>query len=354
MTRTQAKADKIVTAWASLAPSAVFGGYTLAAFAQLAANAAGRSTTRAALREARSANIAQRVLADSASEAAIQSVVWSVLGNPDFGPASALYVAMGYQQSKARNDLLNYGREVGEGWTPVSLVPRLWIDIARPGAVSGGVVKDRSIYGHHFTAYQTGGIETMGSLPAIAMPQGAWLENVSFEINPPFTIAFVGRHYTTTGIRHYYSSGTRSSPVLVTLRHDSGNFTFQALTRGFDEGDGHLEQFASPANGAKVGTIPFVTILTSNFASSSLRYNGGRVIATGGLGAEWFRGCIIGRRWLSGDPLGFNGVFGEMLVLQGALPLAGIQKLEGYLAWKWLLAETLPPSHPYSSAKPQK
>jgi hypothetical protein len=94
-------------------------------------------------------------------------------------------------------------------------------------------------------------------------------------------------------------------------------------------------------------------VLTSNYNASSFRLNGGQSITTGGLGAEGFRGLFIGRRWLGVETLWFNGSMGEMILLAGVQSQETIQKLEGYLAWKWLLAELLPQSHPYALTKPQ-
>lgn len=354
MTRIQTKASRIVAAWAELAPSEVFGGFSLASFSQLVANAVGRSTTRAALREARSANIAERVIADTASEAAIQSVVWSVLGDPDHGPASALYAAMGYQTSRARVDLLNYGREVGEGWTPETLLPRIWLDAARPGAISGGVVRDRSIYGHHFTGFGPWTLDSLGSLPAISLPPSAWLQNDSLVLGPAFTLAFVIRHYTATGIRHYFDSGIAGAPVRISLRHDSAFNNFQALTRGINEGDGDLEEFRTPANSGAFGVAPAMIVMASNYQSSFVRVNGGRSITTGALGAEGFRGFWIGRRWLTAETFWLNGSIGELLIFSGVPSTQDLHRIEGYLVWKWLQAEVLPPSHPYAGSKPQK
>ena len=354
MTRTQAKASKIVAAWAELAPTEVFGGYTLASFSQRVANAIGRTTTRAALREARSANIAQRVLADAASEAAMQSVIWSVLGHPDYGPASGLYSAMGYKPSRAPLDLLNYGREVGEGWTPEALLPRIWIDAARPGAISGGVVRDRSIFGNHFTAFGPAAVDSLGSLPAISLPPTAWLQNDSLIIDPAFTILMIGRHYTSTGIRHYFDSGFRGLPVRVFLRHNAVNREFQVITTGINEGDGQLEEILTPRGSAPLGVSPWIIALTSNANGSSFRLNGGQHIKTGALGAEGFRGLLIGRRSLTIENLWFDGSLGELLILQGVQSAETIARLEGYLAWKWLVAEILPAGHPWAGSKPQK
>lgn len=47
------------------------------------------------------------------------------------------------------------------------------------------------------------------------------------------------------------------------------------------------------------------------------------------------------------DSRTINGLIAEVVILETAASTADRQKLEGYLAWKWGLAENLPPDHPY-------
>lgn len=354
MTPTQRKAELILAAWTSLAPDAVFGGFTRSMFEAIAANGAARSATRLAQTEARRANIAARNAADVISGDAIQRVVWSVLGNPDFGPASALYVAMGYEQSLAPTDLLNYGREVGEGWTPDVLLPRFWMDAARPGAVGGGLIRDRSIYGHHLTPFGPVSVDQIGGTPSISLPPQSWLRNDTLVLNPAFTIVMVGRHYSNSGIRHYFDSGLTGVPVRITMRHIADTQSYQVVTRGINEGDGDVENFRTPQGQAILGTEPWMVVITSNANESSFRLNGGSKIHGGVLGAEGFRGLFIGRRWLENETAWFNGSLGELLILSGVQSPENIARLEGYTAWKWLIAEKLPSGHPYAYTKPQK
>lgn len=49
---------------------------------------------------------------------------------------------------------------------------------------------------------------------------------------------------------------------------------------------------------------------------------------------------------------GFTGDTAEAIVIRGALNTSDRQKLEGYLAWQWALASSLPSDHPYKSAAP--
>lgn len=49
----------------------------------------------------------------------------------------------------------------------------------------------------------------------------------------------------------------------------------------------------------------------------------------------------------SGTAFGLNGEMSEVVFVSGTLSDTDRQRLEGYLAWKWGLAETLPNDHPY-------
>ena len=48
----------------------------------------------------------------------------------------------------------------------------------------------------------------------------------------------------------------------------------------------------------------------------------------------------------------FRGLVGEIVIVTSALSTTDRQKLEGYLAWKWGTASTLPAGHPYRSVPP--
>lgn len=96
------KMDKIVTAWETLAPTATFGGMTLA---ELKADIAPCKDTRkelAVIEDQRTAKIDNRDDADTFALGKCDLVVNGVVGDPDFGPNSPLYEAMGYVRKSER------------------------------------------------------------------------------------------------------------------------------------------------------------------------------------------------------------------------------------------------------------
>jgi len=48
----------------------------------------------------------------------------------------------------------------------------------------------------------------------------------------------------------------------------------------------------------------------------------------------------------------FNGIIGEVIVVNSLLSDSDRQKVEGYLAWKWNLEANFPAGHPYKSTPP--
>ena len=104
-----------------------------------------------------------------------------------------------------------------------------------------------------------------------------------------------------------------------------------------------------------------------SLASSS---NSGLVSGNGYIGNyQVISTLVIGARYMSQDGVslpsivtfngngnytgsGFNGYLSELLVYNQELSTDLVQKVEGYLAWKWGMEITLPPMHPYRYTSP--
>jgi hypothetical protein len=96
------KMDRMLNAWRTLAPDKTFGGMTLAQFEAILAPS---KTTRQKIEDLDNQRVqaaADRDAADEVSAARMQQVVRGVLGDPDFGPDSALYEAFGYTRESER------------------------------------------------------------------------------------------------------------------------------------------------------------------------------------------------------------------------------------------------------------
>jgi len=98
-----------------------------------------------------------------------------------------------------------------------------------------------------------------------------------------------------------------------------------------------------------VAGISSIIIGRTNGLSSSVRHNG-TLLATGDGGSQnWTVNLNIGK---SPGGAHTNSIYAEVVILAGASDVSTIEKLEGYLAWKWGLEGSLPAGHPYKSAAP--
>jgi hypothetical protein len=94
--------EKIVEAWQNLAPTTSFGGIHLADFqAKITASQTARVEVMNKDVECKAA-IVSRETADAAAMAFKTLIVNGVVGDPNFGPNSALYEAMGYVRKDDR------------------------------------------------------------------------------------------------------------------------------------------------------------------------------------------------------------------------------------------------------------
>jgi len=93
----KSKANAIAVAWSTLANADSFGGYTLAQFQQVLADAQNKSATLGTLDAGYADAMRQRDAAHDALNAAMLNVVDGVKGNTaKYGANSSLYKAMGY------------------------------------------------------------------------------------------------------------------------------------------------------------------------------------------------------------------------------------------------------------------
>jgi hypothetical protein len=107
----KAKIDQATNAWETLAKDKVFGGMTLAQFKTAVQPSQAARDTIAALEKQMTAALDAREAADATSLAKVQLVVNGVMGDPAYGPDSALYEAMGYvRKSERKSGLTRKGK----------------------------------------------------------------------------------------------------------------------------------------------------------------------------------------------------------------------------------------------------
>jgi hypothetical protein len=107
-----AKIDQAVKAWETLAPTAKFGGMSLAEFKAAVQPSQTTREALATLEQQMTAAIDARDAADEVSLTKVQLVVNGVVGDPAFGEDSALYEAMGYvRKSERKSGLTRQGKD---------------------------------------------------------------------------------------------------------------------------------------------------------------------------------------------------------------------------------------------------
>lgn len=96
------KLNTILNAWKTLASDKAFGGMTVEQFETAIAPSKTTRTQLAALDNQRTQLVNSRDTADEGSLARAAMVVAGVVGDPNFGPDSSLYEAMGYTRKSER------------------------------------------------------------------------------------------------------------------------------------------------------------------------------------------------------------------------------------------------------------
>lgn len=110
---TQDKLDRIISAWETLAPDKSFGGLTLA---QFKAGVKPSYDTRKELRDLDNQIQAKQVERDNADADSLriaQRVVNGVIGDPEEGPDSDIYEAMGFVRKSQRKTGLTRKKKAG-------------------------------------------------------------------------------------------------------------------------------------------------------------------------------------------------------------------------------------------------
>ena len=106
------KLAKALTAWTDLASTASFGGMTLLEFKSAIQPSLDARQVLKDLQEQMDVAETARDLADKTSLPKQQQVVAGVLADPNYGPDSALYEAMGYvRKSQRKTGLTRKGKK---------------------------------------------------------------------------------------------------------------------------------------------------------------------------------------------------------------------------------------------------
>lgn len=248
-------------------------------------------------------------------------------------------------------------------WTPADTTEALWLDGADSSTitlVSSAVSQwnDKSGNARNVSqststarpAYLTAGF---GGKNCLDFDGGDFLSRSTGVTTGTYTGAF----------NVYYVASRDSSPngCLITERTSSLVGTSQwgsDVGLYFISSDG-----ANAASNHRIAQADFDNLstsggLVSHFHSPGLRdllwLNGSSVSVVAGTASNitGTAGLIIGRR--EGSFFFWDGKICEIIVVTTSQTTAQRQQIEGYLAWKWGLQNSLPVGHPYKNGPPTK
>ena len=155
--------------------------------------------------------------------------------------------------------------------------------------------------------------------------------NSSFSKTTPFTVFFVGQ-YTSDVVPGYIMDSTSA---------DGRPYTYQA----------NISTPFGSLGTAKVLTSP--SVVSMNWiAGTSQVYVNGELKYGGSLTAFTTSGITVGNRYSLTES--FPGHICEFIWFSGTLSGYQRQQIEGYLAWKWGLQSSLPPTHLFKNAIPTR
>lgn len=302
-----------------------------------------------------------RGYADTASSADASLAGLTVKGQPvnGFDPDVTAYTIdgsapvaladIGYTLSDAHaSAIVEEGER--EPWSPSALAPALWLDASDADSVTSatygriGAWADRS--GNGRNAEQV----TEATAPLYA----------AAGIDGKGAAVFGGAATLKLPADTFTARGTS---FVVWKPNLSGDSTYHALVSG----GGNISWFAQTAGGAMfragvngsntdfrlegaLGSGETYLSAADTFGSDYRYYLDGAELPAATPAASSSGAPYIASR--SGNQLTYSGAIGELVYVGGEMSAADRQRVEGYLAHKWGLADKLPSGHPYRAAAP--
>ena len=248
-------------------------------------------------------------------------------------------------------------------WTPSQIVTALWLDASDSDSVFldeyGNVESwiDRSGNARDFTQ------DVVSSRPALEASVPAGRPKIFFD-----TFKYLERS-------NGWNSGNSHSIIAVVEPPSTGDRKYlisAGVTESGDAANSPLMLFALRNNNQKVGYFDGSAWRGSASATSGLQIIGFVLDGTNGSAETYRDGANLEsglpyagndfdptRRVILGARVGASNDWsgakiGEIIKIDGVVEAGVRQKIEGYLAHKWGLADNLPSNHPYKNSAPNK
>lgn len=249
--------------------------------------------------------------------------------------------------------LSSSARRRPQGWTPAALRPalELWLDAddASTITLNGSTVsqwrdksgKNRDVSQPSPTKQPVYANNILNGLSALSFDgsdDSLFTNAATITLNQPVHRFIVCKFLTKTFNSVVFDSNTQSNPFFFYNGEKSpgGKWWWNAGSYGTSDVTSNHIHYNLYNNTASYystdGATPSGPVTAGTNTLQGVRI--------GGLRAEFFSGYA------------FQGYVYEVLLVQGTLSDADRQKLEGYLAWKWGLQDSLATGHPYKLNAP--
>ena len=225
----------------------------------------------------------------------------------------------------------------------------LWLDPATQGNLtySGAnvtAIKDSSTLGNNATRYNGASYATTATVSGntiLSFPgAGITYRSAMVLTGSAYTIFTIMSLVSTTGNGSGYQRviNADSAGGLIFVGAFNGDLATFCGSSGFNDINANTPAYTLTGNG-----IQLVTMYVSG--STLIPYINGtaQTTKTGTTGATTV--LDIGAYQTSSQ--NWNGYIGDVIIYNTALTTAQRQQVEGYLAWKWGLKNSLPSTHPY-------
>jgi len=246
-------------------------------------------------------------------------------------------------------------------WTPADRVTELWLDADDAGTItsSGGTVSqwdDKSGNGNHATQDSTSAQPAYDGVNSVL----TFDSDIMKVTNDPFNGL---QNFAVIAVQKWSGSSKWGNASVAyhgegsngwQLRQKDGNYDQLTFTRRGTNGDD------DPVPASTVNSSDHIVVgLRQSSTEMTIRHNGTDTYNTSGdtgsISYQNSNQSSIGGRYQSdnwGSPGGYlNGTMREVVVIVDATD-EDVETVEGYLAHKWDLADSLPADHPYKDSAP--
>jgi len=285
----------------------------------------------------------------------------SVAGTGSGTPSS--YTITGLSAGTSYSVALGANVTTTGSFNPLSITGSiLWLDAADGTTItysSGSNISqwsDKSTIGNHFTQTTVAsqplyGTMTNGKNAINLVSNSSFMSNTSISFPTVYSVFAVG--YTTGG--HYQGGG----PVFARLLNSNNTtFYFGAGIEGTNFSTfvgnttvGNWIDTNTDTPATAITSLCLMEVTNNNSSTGLLPYVNGKALDAKNGTTNTFTGLTMGSMNGGGGQTWW-GYVSEILIYNSVLSTTDRQKVEGYLANKWLIQSSLPVAHPYYSAAP--